>query len=530
MSLNSLISWLSTIFRACIIVSTSEALGQLKWVWFAQEQARPVHELRVYDSASRGLYGAMELIWALRARHFAVLGSLAVILAVAVDPFAQNLVYYYQDMVDDASQRALLGRSTYYDVVGTGDPLMNPQVDSILKANVYNSLLNNDPQKPWSIPQYSCPSGNCTWDPIVSLEARALCANVTNFLSLSCGPTPVPNGQRDTATCTFSLPGNRTQVSLEFFYINETAIEDVAVESTLFASSGLGINGGLVYTNRSLGVIQFVAREIPSKGILSHSPLPGTGVEATECAIVPVVQSFRASVQNNVYTDSTLATWAFSTTNDGDHILQPPWGHELRMDSSQTFSINFLSGMQINNFIDEIFTGYYWRGIIHRAYEVGVPYPSYAVRDILQALAEGDVVGCGDDLPSRLNCTMKNVAQAVTKTFRDSAYSLNTENNTGVAVGRAHISVTHIAVRWEWIMLLILVWTLGVLLLVGTLWKVRRGRVPRWKNDPLPLLFLYSEPLHERPGAAGLPVQGSLGNRDQMMLRLYESDGRIMLG
>lgn len=68
MSLNSLISWLSTIFRAGIVISTSEALGQLKWIWFAQKRQRPVQELRVYDSASRGPYGAMELIWALRAR------------------------------------------------------------------------------------------------------------------------------------------------------------------------------------------------------------------------------------------------------------------------------------------------------------------------------------------------------------------------------------------------------------------------------------------------------------------------------
>lgn len=67
-SLNSLISWLSTIFRACIIISTNEALGQLKWIWFSQKQERLVQELRVYDSASRGAYGALQLIWTLRAR------------------------------------------------------------------------------------------------------------------------------------------------------------------------------------------------------------------------------------------------------------------------------------------------------------------------------------------------------------------------------------------------------------------------------------------------------------------------------
>jgi hypothetical protein len=61
MSLNSLLSWLSTIFRACIILSTSQALGQLKWVWFAQGRERPVHELRVYDDATRGRMGRWSL-------------------------------------------------------------------------------------------------------------------------------------------------------------------------------------------------------------------------------------------------------------------------------------------------------------------------------------------------------------------------------------------------------------------------------------------------------------------------------------
>lgn len=50
----------------------------------------------------------------IRYRHFAVLGSLAVILAIAIDPFAQNLVYHYQDMVDDPSQQALLARAYDY--------------------------------------------------------------------------------------------------------------------------------------------------------------------------------------------------------------------------------------------------------------------------------------------------------------------------------------------------------------------------------------------------------------------------------
>jgi hypothetical protein len=50
-------------------------------------------------------------------RHFAVLGSLAVILAIAIDPFAQNLIYHYEDMVDDPSQQALLAKADYYNSI-----------------------------------------------------------------------------------------------------------------------------------------------------------------------------------------------------------------------------------------------------------------------------------------------------------------------------------------------------------------------------------------------------------------------------
>lgn len=63
-------------------------------------------------------------------RHFAVLGSIAVILAIAIDPFAQNLVYYYQDMVDDPFQQALLARTDNY--TGSSNSSTNMLAGSLL--------------------------------------------------------------------------------------------------------------------------------------------------------------------------------------------------------------------------------------------------------------------------------------------------------------------------------------------------------------------------------------------------------------
>lgn len=66
-SLNSVISWLSTLSKACVIFCISEGLGQLKWVWFVQK-VRPMSHLQDFDSASRGIWGSMQLIWSLRAK------------------------------------------------------------------------------------------------------------------------------------------------------------------------------------------------------------------------------------------------------------------------------------------------------------------------------------------------------------------------------------------------------------------------------------------------------------------------------
>lgn len=66
-SLNTLLSWLSTVAKGCIAFSLSSGLSQLKWVWFAQRK-RPLSDLSVFDNASRGLYGSAELLWALKMR------------------------------------------------------------------------------------------------------------------------------------------------------------------------------------------------------------------------------------------------------------------------------------------------------------------------------------------------------------------------------------------------------------------------------------------------------------------------------
>lgn len=66
-SLNSLVSWLTTAAGICMGYVAGTSIAQLKWVWFAQE-ARKMEDMRLFNAAG-GVAGALELLLKLRVRY-----------------------------------------------------------------------------------------------------------------------------------------------------------------------------------------------------------------------------------------------------------------------------------------------------------------------------------------------------------------------------------------------------------------------------------------------------------------------------
>jgi len=64
-SLNTIVSILSTVFRASLMLSVAHGLSQSGWIWFTQ-RPRPLSDICWYDSASRGPLGSVQLLWRLR--------------------------------------------------------------------------------------------------------------------------------------------------------------------------------------------------------------------------------------------------------------------------------------------------------------------------------------------------------------------------------------------------------------------------------------------------------------------------------
>ncbi|KAL1797021.1 hypothetical protein ACET3X_005561 [Alternaria dauci] len=103
-SLNTLVSIASVLFRASVMVPITKCISQLSWIWLAKTE-RPLEDVALFDQASRGVLGGLAILASPRHVTSAVpIGAILMIIMVAVGPcFQQTVAYYSAQVVDDTS-------------------------------------------------------------------------------------------------------------------------------------------------------------------------------------------------------------------------------------------------------------------------------------------------------------------------------------------------------------------------------------------------------------------------------------------
>ena len=269
-------------------------------------------------------------------------------------------------------------------------------VDATVKANVYNLLFSSDQSKSWRVPQYTCFSGNCTWDPTALLAMRAYCSNVSTHLKSQCEKRNFTNIVCiQYLNCTVSLPLNGTMV----WYSTDQKTQAIAMKVETNTYTGFT---PLVYTNSTFPVIQFLiaseANTVPAAEVAS-AVLKNRTYVATECTLQPIVRSVQASVNGSVYQETILAESIQAGPSNGTlpYSLAPSWNDTLGMQS---------------------------------------------IRSTIQHIYRCPKACLNDD---RLRCAMENTADAIIKSFRDQAFQHTSPN---VSVGRTMVSVTKVQIHW----------------------------------------------------------------------------------
>ncbi|RFU24980.1 hypothetical protein B7463_g11358, partial [Scytalidium lignicola] len=90
-------------------------------------------------------------------------------------------------------------------------------------------------------------------------------------------------------------------------------------------------------------------------------------------------------------------------------------------------------------------------------------------------------------------CAMKGMSDAMTKKLRGSVITANGANATNIAVGKTLVVTTFIHIEWLWIVLPTMAWVFSLVTWLGTALRTYQWRIPKWRDNPLPLMFLYRE-------------------------------------
>ena len=145
---------------------------------------------------------------------------MVIILAVALDPFSQQVIQYYVTYKPTPKNNATLPRTTVYDVwgyhIGAASAPLDHDMEGAIMAGFYTP--NSDS---YTIEVNNCLTGNCSFPvPYRTLEMCHVCYEVTEFVTGKCSYSPAnASGSNETSLqdgCTYALPSNTSIAQSEY--------------------------------------------------------------------------------------------------------------------------------------------------------------------------------------------------------------------------------------------------------------------------------------------------------------------------
>lgn len=112
-SLNAVISILTTACSAAMMHSVSASISQLKWLHF-KTRPRRLFNLEAFDEASRGPYGSVKFLLSVK-WNLATIGALITLLRLGFAPFTQQVIDLHPREVVTPDSNAAYGYTHAYD-------------------------------------------------------------------------------------------------------------------------------------------------------------------------------------------------------------------------------------------------------------------------------------------------------------------------------------------------------------------------------------------------------------------------------
>ena len=391
-------------------------------------------------------------------RHLASLGALIAILALAIEPFIQQVVSYPLRRVRIGDSSVSCVRS--YNITGqrtdriSSDRPPTYDIDLPMKAAINQAIFSETNQM-----AFVCSTGNCTWPIFSSLAVCSHCQNTqVHSYTTYIGP----------------LAGNAT-----VFYTSNglNATSDEHGRSSVLSEGMLAVPD-LGYTENTISNLTVLGTEEPS---------------AYECALFWCVQEISASVTAGKYHEDILKTWSNAslqnlgcsrcndTASERDGIFSLVGSLDNSTHGSRNFTVGIATLATFQQYLSDFFTGSISTGPANGSEMV--QFSSDFMGALVPSLSSGAKV-------VRANLTnipelMSNLSQSMTIRMRQSAAN----NPEAQITGDAYELDSFVEVRWVWLALPLTLLLLTLIFLLASIRVSARAKVMTWTASTTAMLF-----------------------------------------
>ncbi|KAH7402909.1 hypothetical protein BKA66DRAFT_604424 [Pyrenochaeta sp. MPI-SDFR-AT-0127] len=210
-----ILSFLSAVMRACMLLPVATAIGQLKWSWF--QDKRRLIDLERFDEASRGMTGSLWLLWTVKCKHWVAFGAALMILTLPIDALIQNSIlmpqrrelntFPYRKEGMTVTQNNVvatnfdaryttnttrLAKTSRYDsyetLIATTEPWAT--IEMINGITFGMSFMNGLERAISATPVVYCPTGTCEFGRYQNLGVGALCLDRSETVTKTGGESP----------------------------------------------------------------------------------------------------------------------------------------------------------------------------------------------------------------------------------------------------------------------------------------------------------------------------------------------------
>ncbi|EMD93578.1 hypothetical protein COCC4DRAFT_191454 [Bipolaris maydis ATCC 48331] len=543
----TIITVLSKIASAALILPISEAIGQLKWTWFNGKKSRDAFDFEIFDKASRGAWGSFMLLCRTKGKSLAALGALLTVFLLAIDTFFQQVTDLPERWI--VQGESSIPRSIRYEprVDGqfdsTWDTTEVAQLNPDLRRAMYPFFYDNGTQPTVvgnttqaEIPLV-CPTSRCEWPSYETLAVCSACEDVSHMLEYACLRMKMDWIRNSTGPGTDSTWPNGTACG---YFLNATSNNPVLMSGFRLENGTIGetllMRTLPLATNPDMkplygGSINFKHIQYPILDALIVSSLNGSVDNvynkklpvAQECVFSFCVKTLHSSYDSGGYREdlektffnSTSTTWPWDVEYADDmggtlidfksdiHILPPaPNG------TSNDFGIKNTTFVDFVSVLEEMFPS-----MITVLNATAPPFikirTSFTTQVMYRSVSYSPWLS-----PNNITRHIQRMAQAMTNVMRSDAHS------NKLIIGTAFARETYIAVHWPWMTFPLLMLLLSIVFLVATMYKTSRdNEIGVWKTSAMPTL-MYGLPKHTQNDIMSSAVSRGIYRRGSRRVRI----------